>query len=229
MEKKVFINIDKNRNTSAIINLPLSKGCFSGFVFVIAHGSSNDKNHELIKGVSEIYSLNGAKTIRFNFLFREENKFSGDIKKDNSLTYLKVFEYAKSRLASKNDFVFACGKSLGAKVGAELISSKLIFPHGFISFGYPLHSKSCFLNLKLDPLKNIFVPSIFFTGEFDPLCKKELLSRGLAELKINSKIYLIKNADHGLGIDKKYTSSIFKEIYKASLEWINSWIIKKQI
>jgi predicted alpha/beta-hydrolase family hydrolase len=222
MAKKIFIDICKKRKISALITEPLKKGSLSGCVFVIAHGSSNDMHHNLIRGVSDIYSANGGKTIRFNFLFREENIISRTIRMDNSLSYLKAYEYAGKNLVSENDLVFACGKSLGSKVGAELISSGRICPDGFISFGYPLHSKNYFDRLKFRPLESLNVPSMFFTGEHDPLCKIDFFTQGLNRLKINSRLHIIKKADHGLGIDKKYSESIFEEIFQSTSDWINA-------
>jgi predicted alpha/beta-hydrolase family hydrolase len=223
MDKKVFIEVYKNRRISAVIKSPRKIGSLSGCIFIIAHGSSNDLNHDLIKGVSDIYCANGATTVRFNFLFKEEKKVSDDIKKDNFVSYIKIFEYVKKNLASKNDYIFACGKSLGAKVGAELISSNKIMPNGFLSFGYPLHSKHYFGRLKFFPLRNISVPSFFFTGEYDPLCRKELFFEGLTKLDIDCRHFIVKNGDHGLRVGSQYSDKLFKNIFKETEQWIQNY------
>lgn len=213
------IEVVKNKSVSLVLDNFVSPGFLSDYIFIFAHGSSNDLNHPLLKGITKEYTANGAACLRFNFLFKEENFFE-NISDNNLAAYVNVFNFVKKELNEKNKKVIVCGKSLGAKVAARAISERLITPHGFIAFGYPLHSYNTPNILKQNFIKNIKIPCLFFCGTKDPLCNHFVLEKCLKELELNFAIDLIKNGDHGLGIEKQYNPDIFSQILNSTKCWL---------
>jgi predicted alpha/beta-hydrolase family hydrolase len=221
MSDKFLVEIEQNRHVSIKIDSSDKPGPLSGFIFLLAHGSSNDMNHPLLENIALFFAKNGGIAIRFNFLFRKENVYTKSVKKDNALTAYTIYKYAQKKYESEKKKIIVCGKSLGAKVFGTLIKDKILFPSGFISLGYPLHAKNGFKNVKSDVPLSIDLPSLFFTGENDELCRYELI-KDLLQKKNNSKLILIENTDHGLSYNKSYTDEIFKIILSCVIKWVNN-------
>ncbi|MGM0419164.1 MAG: alpha/beta family hydrolase [Thermodesulfobacteriota bacterium] len=223
MNDKFLLEIEQSRHVSVKIDSYDKPGPLSGFIFLLAHGSSNDMNHPLLENIASVFAKSGGTAVRFNFLFREEGVYTKSVKKENALTAVKIYNYAEEKYSSYNKKIIVCGKSLGAKVFGTLIKDKVISPSGFISFGYPLHAKNGFKNVKSDVPLNIDLPALFFTGENDELCRYDLI-KDLLRKKYKSGLIMIKNADHGLSYNKVYTDEILEKILRSVVNWLGNYL-----
>ena len=100
--------------------------------------------------------------------------------------------------------VFLGGKSLGARVAAELVSRRAegegLLAAGLVFLGFPLHAPGKKDQPRLQPLRRIDVPSLFIAGTHDPFCDVETLRKAMAALEHPGTLYLVEGGDRSLHV-----------------------------
>jgi predicted alpha/beta-hydrolase family hydrolase len=96
--------------------------------------------------------------------------------------------------------IFLGGKSLGARVAAELVSrhheGEGLLAAGLVFLGYPLHAPGRKDRLRKDHLRRVDVPSLFVEGTRDPFCDLALLEPIVAGLDPPGEILIIEGGGH---------------------------------
>jgi len=117
------IHVDDGTSVTATVNRP--QECKSGQTpgLILAHGAANDLNHPLLKAVAEgLADRRTAIVIRFNFPHRERGASSPSSMDSLAAAYRRVHDTLADYEACTPGPIFMGGKSLGAKVAAELVS-----------------------------------------------------------------------------------------------------------
>lgn len=170
---------------------------------VLAHGANNDLSHPLLVAVATYLAETGAASVlRFNFPYAER----GAATPDRPVVLEAAFRRAHDTLADDEACppgrVFLGGKSLGARVAAELVSRRHedegLPAAGLVCLGYPLHAPGRKDRLRLEPLRRIDVPSLFVEGTRDPFCDLDLLRPVIAGLDVPATLHVIEGGGHSL-------------------------------
>lgn len=170
---------------------------------ILAHGSNNNLDFPLLGHLAAHLAAAGvASVVRFNFPYVERGVTSPDPRPILEDTFLKVYDDVRDELAAPGTAVFVGGKSLGGRTAAELVSRHAegtgVAAVGLLELGYPLHAMGREDHLWLDPLRSVGIPSLFFVGTRDPLCKPELLRPVVAGLAHPGTVHVIEGGDHSL-------------------------------
>jgi uncharacterized protein len=217
LTQRLTVPLDGDRTISAIIDRP--DDCRPGKTpgLVLAHGMNNDLTHPLLEAVAHGLAERGtAATIRFNFPYRERGSSSPDRPAVLESALRRAHDVLVDDLECPAGAVFLGGKSLGARVVAELASrgheGEGLLAAGLVFLGYPLHAPDGKGKLRLEPLRRIGVPSLFVEGTRDPFCDLELLRPIVAGLDHPGTLVEIEGGGHsyelrrgaGRGADEVY-------------------------
>lgn len=170
---------------------------------VLAHGAANDLDYPLLAYVGEhLARAIGATVLRFNFPYVERGS---EHSSDTATVLEEAFRTAFDHLATlvpTGTPLFVGGKSLGARVAAELVSRRPegdgLAAAGLVELGYPLHAPGRTDRVNVKPLRHIDVPSLFCVGSRDALCNLDLLRPILPTLLAPAQLYVVENGDHSL-------------------------------
>jgi hypothetical protein len=174
---------------------------------VLAHGANNDLNHPLLVAVAtQLAETGAASVLRFNFPYMER----GSSTPDASAVLEAAFRRAHDALVDDDvcppGRVFLGGKSLGARVAAELVSrhheGEGLLAAGLVFLGYPLHAPGRKDRLKTEPLRRIDVPSLFIEGTHDPFCDLDLLRPVIAALDVPGTLRLVEGGGHSFEVPR---------------------------
>jgi predicted alpha/beta-hydrolase family hydrolase len=207
MIERVFrIEVDGGE-VAAVLTRPES--CRPGVTpgVVLAHGANNDLNHPLLVAVAaHLAEIGVASVLRFNFPYMER----GSSTPDASAVLEAAFRRAHDALVDDDvcppGRVFLGGKSLGARVAAELVSrhheGEGLLAAGLVFLGYPLHAPGRKDRLKTEPLRRIDVPSLFLEGTHDPFCDLDLLRPVIAALDVPGTLHAIEGGGHSFEVPR---------------------------
>jgi predicted alpha/beta-hydrolase family hydrolase len=141
-------------------------------------------------------------------------------------TWLKVIDSVIEKTHLSEEQVFLSGKSMGGRY-ASIIASKQNYA-GIILYGYPLHAPGKPLNLRIEHFKEISCPILIFQGTRDSLCHLNKCQESLKKYAPNSSLYIIEGGDHSFKTLKRQNrteESVWQEIAKVTVEWIQKWQI----
>jgi uncharacterized protein len=172
-------------------------------VLILAHGANNDLDHPLLAALADHLSQRAETTvIRFNFPYVERGAGSPDPAPVLENAFKRVHDHVADELSAYGAPIFIGGKSLGARIAAELISrgeeGEGIVAAGLVELGYPLHRPGHKETLFTEPLRKIGSPSLFCIGEHDPFCDPDLLRPLLGQLLHPGRLYVVRGGDHSL-------------------------------
>lgn len=123
--------------------------------------------------------------------------------------------------------VYLGGKSLGARMAAELVSryyeGEGVLPAGLILLTYPLHKPGRKDRLALEHLRRIDVPSLFVVGSEDPFCDLTLLPPVLNRLDRPGRAFLVQGGDHSLRVKEPGRQD---DIYRSVTEAVAAFILE---
>ncbi len=217
--RNISIPLNTGDIVSAVLHTPKNPAR-SGVV--IAHGAANDMNTPLIKSLAEGLAQKGLTCLRFNFLYRERQKKSLD--PEHRLVHAWQQAMACMRVAIGSGPVIAAGKSLGARIAAQATAQGDITPEGLIFLGYPLHAPGRKDKLRDAPLYAIQQPMLFFEGTRDPFCDLSLMDKVLKKVAAPTRLEIIDNGDHSLGLPKSdpiQPDKIYARIVNDGMNWIS--------
>lgn len=177
-------------------------------VLVLAHGANNDLDHPLLAYLAaRLAETTDVSVVRFNFPYIERGAASPDAQAVLEDTFRRVHHHVGAELCGPEASVFVGGKSLGGRVAAELVSlgrdGDGLSASGLILLGYPLHAPGRKDRLRVEPLRNIGVPSLFCAGSRDALCDVDLLLPVVAGLSPPGEVYVLEGGGHSLTLPSK--------------------------
>ncbi len=222
-EEYVFVPFKGDTKISGIVTIPdrFVRGKSPGVI--LAHGSGNDMFHPLLSHMANVLAESGYLCMRFNFLYRDEDKKSPDSEGVLEATWVKAYEFLRNHPVYKPSSIITAGKSLGGRIASQVVADNLMQVRGLIFLGYPLHAPGKTDNLKDSHLYRIRVPMLFFVGTNDPFCNLEKISAVLAKTDAFSTLDVIERGDHSFKVPEYYEVSE-KEVYARILGKTLSWL-----
>lgn len=203
--RAVHIEATPEATVSGLLNVPedFRRGVTPGLI--LAHGQNNDMHAPLLATVAEYLASTGkAVVMRFNFPYMER----GDERPDSGPILQAAYRRAHDALVDDDVYspgpVFLGGKSLGARIAAELASrgpeAEGLLAAGLVFLGFPLHAPGRRDNPRLEPLRRIHVPSLFLVGTRDPFCDLALLKEVVAGLDRPGRIHVVEGGNHSFEV-----------------------------
>lgn len=197
---------------------------------VMAHGRANDLNQPLIVFVTEYLAGQGvASSLRFNFPYAERGSDSPDRPAVLETTFRRAHDTLADDTICPPGAVFLGGKSMGARIAAELVSkgpeAEGLLTAGLIFLGFPLHAAGRKEKPGLEPLRRINVPSLFLAGTRDPFADPDLLQRTVAGLDVPGSLHVVEGADHSFHLPASAgvpQEEVFRSIAERIAEFIQA-------
>lgn len=195
---------------------------------VVAHGHANDLNQPLIVFVGDYLAEQGvASSLRFNFPYAERGSTTPDRPAVLEATFRRAHDTLADDAICPPGAVFLGGKSMGARIAAELVSKGPegdgLLTAGLVFLGFPLHAAGRKEKPGLEPLRRINVPSLFLAGTRDPFADPDLLRRTVAGLDVPGILHMVEGADHSFHVPSS-TGVPQEEVFRAIAERIAEFI-----
>jgi uncharacterized protein len=190
---------------SGLLHLPAGSRAMA----VVAHGAGVGMDHPIMAGFSEGLEASGMASLRFNFRYTEEGRKAPDPEASLREVYRAAFEAGTNRLPGKP--AYACGKSMGGRIGSLLAADGELGIEGLIFMGYPLHAPGKFDRLRTEHLARIGAPMLFLQGSRDPFARRDLLEAAIADLSPWARLHLVEGGDHSCmlrGADPRETGAL---------------------
>lgn len=224
------IPVDGATEVTALVNRPESCRPRVTPGLVLAHGQNNDLRHPVLEAVALGLSRDEiASVLRFNFPYRERNASSPDSPRVLEAGYRRAHDALADDPVCPAGPLFLGGKSLGARVAAELASRRHegegLLAAGLVFLGYPLHAPGRTEKLKTEPLRRIDVPSLFVQGSRDPFCDLERLREVLENLDHPPSLHVIEGGGHSYELRKGASRSeeeVYAEVVTVVADFIRS-------
>ncbi len=201
------IDIEMSPGISVSGRLTLPQTCRPGITpgLILAHGQNNDLAHPLLASVADYVARAGAAMVlRFNFPYTERGEERPDPGSVLETAYGCAYAALLGNTVCPPGPVFLGGKSLGARIAAELVSRGAdaggVRSAGLVFLGFPLHAPGRKDQPRTEPLRHVAVPSLFITGTQDPFCDLALLKTVTASLAQPGTIHLVEGGDHSLEV-----------------------------
>ncbi len=205
--RNLTILMSEDHTVTGILTRPES--CRPGETpgLVLAHGANNDLNHPLLVAVAErLAAQRAASSLRFNFPYAERGASHPDRPAVLEDAYRRAHDALVDDDVCPPGPVFLGGKSLGARVAAELVSRQQegegLLASGLIFLGYPLHAPGAKDRPRVESLRRIGVPSLFVEGSRDPFCDLDLLGSVAEGLDVPGTLFVVEGGGHSLEIAK---------------------------
>ncbi len=219
--RTITLPISPERRLRAIIGLPSSP--VLGAVLILGHGANNDMDHPVIAGVHERLARAGAVTVRFNFPYAEEGRKHPDPDPVLEGTLRVVRDYAAGQEDFRGLKIFLGGKSLGARIAAQLVAQG-VGADGLVFLGYPLHPPGRPENLRDKPLYALSCPALFIEGSRDPFCNFARLGEVLAEMGVHTDVHVLPGLGHSYEKGREpVTPKVLDEVSRVIAAWIRSY------
>jgi uncharacterized protein len=192
-------------------------------ILVLGHGANNDMEHPLIAGLHERLARQGLVTVRFNFPYIEEGRKRPDPDEVLEGVLRLVLEYVGELEEFKGLELYLGGKSMGARIAAQLVAKEVVGASGLVFLGYPLHPPGKPEKLRDQPLYLLPCPALFIEGARDPFCRLDLLGQVLGRMPVRSDLHLIPKAGHSFeGPGGHLAPELMAELNRVILGWMNS-------
>jgi uncharacterized protein len=172
---------------------------------VLAHGANNDMRQPLLAFIARHLTSTGvASVLRFNFPYVERGVSSPDPQPVLENSMRRAHDALSDDPVCPPGPLFLGGKSLGARVAAELVSrgaeGEGLPAAGLVFLGFPLHAAGKKERAHYEPLRAIAVPSLFVAGTRDPFSDLGLLRQAVGHLQRPGRLFLIEGGDHSFRV-----------------------------
>jgi len=209
------------RQIRAVLGVPRSTTMDA--IMVLGHGANNDMDHPLLAGLHEGLARQGLVTVRFNFPYAEEGRKRPDPDEVLEGAFRVVLEYVGELEEFKGLELYLGGKSMGARIAAQLVAKEVVGASGLVFLGYPLHPPGKPERLRDQPLYLLPCPALFIEGSRDPFCRLDLLGQVLGRMPVRSDLHLIPQAGHSFeGAGGAMAPELLAEITRVILGWLES-------
>ncbi len=189
---------------------------------VLAHGAQNDLRHGLLGQLHAAVVAAGFGCLRFNFPYREAGRWPPDAPDVLAATYRAAAETLAARLELAPERLVLGGKSLGARVAAEVAAAGCP-ARGLLFLGYPLHSADDVRPKGVDTLLGLHVPMLFLRGTHDPLCQHGALQALTARLSAPFEVHAVAEGDHSFECRHsvvRSTANAWLEVVRVAVHWL---------
>jgi predicted alpha/beta-hydrolase family hydrolase len=209
------------RQIQAVLGVPRSTTMDA--VLVLGHGANNDMDQPLIAGLHERLGRQGLVTVRFNFPYAAEGRKRPDPDEVLEGALRLVLEYVGELEEFKGLELYLGGKSMGARIAAQLVAKTVVGASGLVFLGYPLHPPGKPEKLRDQPLYLLPCPALFVEGSRDPFCRLDLLGQVLGRMPVRSDLHLIPKVGHSFeGAGEEMALEVLEEITRVILGWLDS-------
>jgi hypothetical protein len=219
--RRVTLPWAPERQVRAVMGVPRSNTMDA--ILVLGHGANNNMDQPLIVGLHEGLARQGLVTVRFNFPYTEEGRKRPDGDAVLEGVFRLVLEYVGELEEFKGLELYLGGKSMGARIAAQLVAKEVVGASGLVFLGYPLHSPGKPEKLRDQPLYLLPCPALFIEGSRDPFCHLDLLGQVMAQMPVRTDLHLIPKAGHSFeGEGRHPAPELMAEITRVILGWLNS-------
>lgn len=219
--RTLTLPITPDRHIRAIMAQPPSPA--RDAVLILGHGANNTMDHPVVAGVQERLAAAGLVTVRFNFPYAEEGRKHPDPDPILEETLHRVMDYLAGQGDLKRPKLFLGGKSLGARIAAQL-AARGVRADGLVFLGYPLHPPGKPENLRDKPLYALPCPALFIQGSRDPFCTFSRLGEVLANMPAPADVHVLPGLGHSYEKGREsVTPEVLDEVSRVIAAWIESF------
>ncbi len=209
------------RQIQAVLGVPRSTTMDA--ILVLGHGANNDMDQPLIVGLHERLARQGLVTVRFNFPYAAEGRKRPDSDEVLEDAFRLVLEYVGELEEFKGLELYLGGKSMGARIAAQLVAKTVVGASGLVFLGYPLHPPGKPEKLRDQALYLLPCPALFVEGARDPFCRLDLLGQVLGHMPVRSDLHLIPKVGHSFeGAGGDLAPEVLEEVTRVILGWLDS-------
>ncbi len=224
-EEYVFVPVKKDKKVSGIISVPDSFEYGETPAVILAHGSGNGMFHPLLTHLANMLAGTGYLCMRFNFLYRDEDRKSPDGDGVLEATWMNVYQFLRDHPVYKPSYIVVGGKSLGGRIAAQTAAEGYMDANGLIFLGYPLHAPGKKQDLRDTHLYRLRTPMLFFAGSHDPFCDIDQLRGVLAKIDTPCILQVIEGGDHSFKLPAASETSekqVYAKILGSTLSWLKT-------
>ena len=189
---------------------------------LLAHGAGAGQHHPWMKRVGAGLATRGVTVATFDFGYMAVGRRVPDPPAVLEAAYRDAYQ-SLLVLEGPSDFVFIGGKSMGGRIGSQVLARGDLtpVPAGLICFGYPLHPPGKPQQRRDAHLTSIEAPVLFLHGSKDPFGTPEEMT-ALASILPNATLHLLEGGDHSLSAGKRVDPH--GEMIERALDVAASWI-----
>jgi predicted alpha/beta-hydrolase family hydrolase len=219
--RRVALPWASDRQIGVVLGVPRSTTMDA--ILVLGHGANNTMENPIIAGLHERLARQGLVTVRFNFPYAQEGRKRPDPDEVLEGVLRLVVEYVGELEEFKGLALYLGGKSMGARIAAQLVAKEVVGASGLVFLGYPLHSPGKPEKLRDQPLYLLPCPVLFIAGARDPFCRLDLLGQVLGHLPVRSDLHVIPKAGHSFeGHGGQMAPELMAEINRVIVGWLDS-------
>jgi predicted alpha/beta-hydrolase family hydrolase len=208
---------------SGVLGIPEWWPTGNRVAIAIAHDSTTNLDDPLVTHVHRELTERKFMTLRFNFPFAEAGKRSSA---DSPAVLERAFRAALATLGrdptAAPAHLFLGGKGLGAKIAAQVASSRVRI-EGIFFLSFPLHTQDRTEKLQAEHLYRLISPMLFVQGTRDRRCDIDTLRRALLKVGAPTTLHLAQDADQNFSMLKK-ASRTTDEVRAQITEAVASWV-----
>ena len=220
-----------NTNVSVALCLPEGGIETARALVLLAHSAGSDMNHPLLVAVATSLAEGGYAAARFNFPYREAGRKAPDPAPKLESTWLAVWDMLHARLEGRRIPLVVGGKSMGGRVGAQLVTDGVLDPDAVLLFSYPLHRPGMEGLVRAEPLAGVRAPILFVTGTRDRMCRVELLDKVRRGLRARTTLHVVEGGDHTLDtgtLDLAERARVHAELAEVARAWLGRSLRARQ-
>ena len=214
---------------SAVLGIPEWWPTGSRAAVVLAHGSSGGMEDPMLVHLQEFLTERKYLTLRFNFPFWEARKPGKRARPDRAhileQTFLTALGLLNRDPTASPAHLFIGGKGLGARVAAQLATTRLRIDGAFF-LGLPLHNLDQPEKVDADSLYRIVSPMLFVQGTRDRQCNIPTLQHTLTRIGAPTALHLSDGADQNFKALKK-SGRTTEEIHAESTHAVTNWLKRR--
>jgi predicted alpha/beta-hydrolase family hydrolase len=208
---------------SGVLGIPEWWPTGNRVAIAIAHDSTTNLDDPLVTHVHRELTERKFMTLRFNFPFAEAGKRSSA---DSPAVLERAFRAALATLGrdptAAPAHLFLGGKGLGAKIAAQVASSRVRI-EGIFFLSFPLHTQDRTEKPQAEHLYRLISPMLFVQGTRDRRCDIDTLRRALMKVGAPTTLHLAQDADQNFAMLKK-ASRTTDEVRAQITEAVASWV-----
>jgi predicted alpha/beta-hydrolase family hydrolase len=215
-EEALQIAVSGHGSVKAVRTLP-DYGA-SGWIFIYAPGAGSNIHDPFGVYVCRSLAERGSTALRFQFPYAEAGRRRPDPPPVLEETWRSVVQSQRSPDAR----LVVGGSSMGGRIASQ-VAAKGAAIQALALFAYPLHLPGSPERRRDRHLPQIEVPTLFCSGTRDAFGSAEELGQA-ASLVPNSRLHLLKGADHGFRVLKssgRTREDVWEEALATFLDWLD--------
>lgn len=220
--EKVSIAVGAGSRTSGVLAIPRHGAKRTGVI--VAHGAGNDMETPLLAAFSEGLAMAGHPTLRFNFVYAEQERKAPDKYETLAEAWRSAAAFFLEHSAVRGVGSWAAaGKSMGGRVASQMVADGLLPANRLVFLGYPLHPAGNKERLRDAHLYGIALPMLFFAGTRDPLCDLKTLQSVLKRMTAPWDLDIIEGGDHSFHVPRSAGTTeteIHDRIVSKTVRWL---------